>query len=171
MTNEKLLLDALKEARELVEHWGAYASQYFQEKHDLAGDLTKLDDVIRAGEKCLQPAVEPSPAQWPEGRQLQIHAGADCKPIPFEMGVTYYACQHYPPDTMRRPIRAIRAASEPGGCHMKWSVCCEDSGLKFEILVEADTEEEAIRQGKQLILEYIQTQIVGPPKWRAENRT
>lgn len=63
MTNEQLLLNALKEARELVEHWGGYASAYFQEKWDLAGDLKKLDDVISAGEKCVQPAVEPTEAQ------------------------------------------------------------------------------------------------------------
>lgn len=40
------LLAALKEARELVEDWGAYASNYMQEKHDLEGDLSRLDAVI-----------------------------------------------------------------------------------------------------------------------------
>ncbi len=37
---------ALKEARELVEDWGAYAPAYMQEKHDLEGDLSRLDAVI-----------------------------------------------------------------------------------------------------------------------------
>ena len=39
-------IDALKEARELVQHWGEYADSYFQEKWDLAGDLEKLDKMI-----------------------------------------------------------------------------------------------------------------------------
>ena len=40
------LLAALKDARELVDDWGAYASNYMQEKHDLAGDLDRLDAAI-----------------------------------------------------------------------------------------------------------------------------
>jgi len=40
------LLASLKEARELVEDWGAYAPAYMQEKHDLAGDLERLDAAI-----------------------------------------------------------------------------------------------------------------------------
>ena len=40
------LLAALKESRELVEDWGAYAPAYMQEKHDLEGDLSRLDAVI-----------------------------------------------------------------------------------------------------------------------------
>ena len=40
------LLASLKEARELVEDWGAYAPAYMQEKHDLQGDLDKLDASI-----------------------------------------------------------------------------------------------------------------------------
>lgn len=40
------LLAVLKEARELVDDWGAYASNYMQEKHDLEGDLSRLDAVI-----------------------------------------------------------------------------------------------------------------------------
>ena len=40
------LLSALKDARELVEDWGAYAPKYMQEKHDLEGDLDKLDAAI-----------------------------------------------------------------------------------------------------------------------------
>ena len=40
------LLVALKYARELVDDWGAYATAYMQEKHDLAGDLDRLDAAI-----------------------------------------------------------------------------------------------------------------------------
>ena len=36
------LREALRLAIEAVEFWAAYASPYFQEKHDLAGDLQKL---------------------------------------------------------------------------------------------------------------------------------
>ena len=43
------LLAALKYARELVDDWGAYASNYMQEKHDLAGDLDRLDAAIAKG--------------------------------------------------------------------------------------------------------------------------
>ena len=45
------LLAALKDARELVDDWGAYASNYMQEKHDLAGDLDRLDAAISKVEK------------------------------------------------------------------------------------------------------------------------
>lgn len=44
------LLSALKEARELVEDWGAYAPAYMQEKHDLEGDMNKLDAAIARAE-------------------------------------------------------------------------------------------------------------------------
>ena len=33
---------ALRFAMDAVEHWASYASPYFQEKHDLAGDLQEL---------------------------------------------------------------------------------------------------------------------------------
>ena len=45
------LLAALKYARELVDDWGAYATAYMQEKHDLAGDLDRLDAAITKAEK------------------------------------------------------------------------------------------------------------------------
>jgi benzoyl-CoA reductase/2-hydroxyglutaryl-CoA dehydratase subunit BcrC/BadD/HgdB len=43
------LRDALRLAIEAVEFWAAYASPYFQDKHDLAGDLQKLRAAM--GEK------------------------------------------------------------------------------------------------------------------------
>jgi hypothetical protein len=45
------LLVALKDAREMVDDWGAYATAYMQEKHDLAGDLDRLDAAISKVEK------------------------------------------------------------------------------------------------------------------------
>ena len=44
------LLAALKDAREMVSDWAGYASPYFQEKHDIDGDLKKLDDAITKAE-------------------------------------------------------------------------------------------------------------------------
>ena len=58
---EKALSDAarqLAEASELISEWGAYAESYFQDKHDLAGDVSMfkkyaagLDEVIRGVQK------------------------------------------------------------------------------------------------------------------------
>ena len=44
------LLAALKDAREMVSDWAGYASPYFQEKHDIDGDLKKLDEAIAKAE-------------------------------------------------------------------------------------------------------------------------
>ena len=48
------LLAALKDARELVDDWGAYAPAYMQEKHDLAGDLDRLDAAIAKADAMLE---------------------------------------------------------------------------------------------------------------------
>ena len=42
------LAEALREARAMVEDWAGYASEYFQDKHDLQGDLAKLDAALAA---------------------------------------------------------------------------------------------------------------------------
>ena len=44
------LLAALKDAREMVSGWAGYASPYFQEKHDIDGDLERLDAAITKAE-------------------------------------------------------------------------------------------------------------------------
>lgn len=44
------LRKALLEASEEVATWGAYASEYFQEKHDLAGCVAKLHAAAMAKE-------------------------------------------------------------------------------------------------------------------------
>lgn len=41
------LVEALREARDNMAAWASYASDYFQEKHDLDGDLDKIDTVLR----------------------------------------------------------------------------------------------------------------------------
>lgn len=40
------LREALVEARECVASWGGYASSYFQEKHDLEGDIARIDAAL-----------------------------------------------------------------------------------------------------------------------------
>lgn len=40
------LLEALKGAAYDVESWGAYAGEYFQTKHDLAGNVARIRAVI-----------------------------------------------------------------------------------------------------------------------------
>jgi hypothetical protein len=43
---EAELLAALKEARSDIDSWAAYASEYFKDKWDLAGDLARYDAII-----------------------------------------------------------------------------------------------------------------------------
>lgn len=45
-----VLESALADAIECVEAWSAYASDYFKDKHDLAGDLARLRAAIRRDE-------------------------------------------------------------------------------------------------------------------------
>ena len=40
------LTEALKNAREMVADWGAYASEYFREKHGLDRDIAELDAAL-----------------------------------------------------------------------------------------------------------------------------
>lgn len=40
------LIAALEDAIECVQSWGDYASDYFQRKHDLAGDIARLTAVL-----------------------------------------------------------------------------------------------------------------------------
>lgn len=39
-------VEMLREARDMVECWSGYASPYFQDKHDLAGDFAKIDAIL-----------------------------------------------------------------------------------------------------------------------------
>lgn len=41
------LQEALAEAIEEIEDWGSYASEYFQEKHDLKGRVNKLRKELK----------------------------------------------------------------------------------------------------------------------------
>lgn len=44
------LLAALKDAADSIESWAAYASEYFQTKHDLRGDIARARAAIAAAE-------------------------------------------------------------------------------------------------------------------------
>ena len=45
------LRGVIKDAREMVADWALYVSDYFTDKHDLEGDLKKLDDKIANNER------------------------------------------------------------------------------------------------------------------------
>ena len=45
------LEQALIEAIDMVEWWGAYASDYFKDKHNLAGDIAELRAALAPGAK------------------------------------------------------------------------------------------------------------------------
>ena len=51
---------ALVDAKEAVQSWGAYADSYFQEKHDLAGDIAAIDAILKGGEE----GGEAKPVNW-----------------------------------------------------------------------------------------------------------
>jgi hypothetical protein len=44
------LLQALKDATDAIEHWGAYASDYFQQKWDLQSDINAARAAIGRAE-------------------------------------------------------------------------------------------------------------------------
>lgn len=43
---QAVLVEALEEARDEVVGWAAYASEYFQQKHNLKGYVEKLDATL-----------------------------------------------------------------------------------------------------------------------------
>lgn len=45
------LVEVLREARDAIEDWAGYVSEYFREKHDLDGDLAKIDILLREQEE------------------------------------------------------------------------------------------------------------------------
>ena len=45
------LLEALKEAADEIADWGLYASEYFQNKHDLQGAINKARAAIAKAEE------------------------------------------------------------------------------------------------------------------------
>ena len=52
-------------ARGSIEDWGGYASEYFQNKHDLKGDISKVDKAITSLRQAIEQAEkqEPKPCQ------------------------------------------------------------------------------------------------------------
>jgi hypothetical protein len=45
------LLQALKDATDAIEHWGAYASDFFQQKWDLQSDINAARAAIARAER------------------------------------------------------------------------------------------------------------------------
>jgi hypothetical protein len=45
------LLAALRDAREMLVDWSAYASEYYKIKHDYASDLDRIDAAIEKATK------------------------------------------------------------------------------------------------------------------------
>jgi len=56
MTKEalRLALEALENASNAIESWGSYASEYFQEKHDLQVDINNTQQAITAIKAALE---------------------------------------------------------------------------------------------------------------------
>jgi hypothetical protein len=44
----------LVDAIECVDHWAEYADKYFQEKHDLTGDLARLRGYLPSAPRALK---------------------------------------------------------------------------------------------------------------------
>lgn len=48
------LVRALEDAKEMIEDWSGYASEYFRDKHDLAGDLERIEQIIRSAKQEIK---------------------------------------------------------------------------------------------------------------------
>jgi hypothetical protein len=52
-------VEALEEARDDLIAWGAYASDYFKDKHDFDGDVARIDAAIATARAALEaPTVD-----------------------------------------------------------------------------------------------------------------
>ena len=55
----RLALEALENASNAIESWGSYASEYFQDKHDLQVDINNTQQAITAIKAALEAKDEP----------------------------------------------------------------------------------------------------------------
>jgi len=60
----KQALTALEKAREAVEDWSKYASEYFQSKHGIDADLASIDTEIAALRTAIEQAEQAQPRAW-----------------------------------------------------------------------------------------------------------
>lgn len=117
-------VSALIEAREEVESWAAYASPYFQDKHDLAGVLAKIDGQIAAATQA-PPAAVSLPAPLP--------------PAPDTMNLT--EAQREIEDAFRRGWNSCRATvmqAQPAAAVPDCGACPGDGSMCPKVCRHAD---------------------------------
>jgi hypothetical protein len=77
MTNTNLrdlirrLADALHDAADDVEGWGNYASSYFQEKHDLPGNVARIHAIADEARAYLAATAEPQISEEENERRFR----------------------------------------------------------------------------------------------------
>jgi hypothetical protein len=111
----EMALEALKQAKDAVSDWGSYASDYFQKKHDLQGDLDAIqaqitairaalaeqsdDKAVRYGCHCdLEPHMEPDGCVLDDGRPW------DCV-YARRPGATKEGCEYWKPIVIAARIK------------------------------------------------------------------
>ena len=62
----RLALEALESASNAIESWGSYASEYFQDKHDLQVDINNTQQAITAIKAALEAKDEPVAWMYPD---------------------------------------------------------------------------------------------------------
>jgi hypothetical protein len=69
----KQALEALEFARLSIDEWSGYASDYFQNKYDLKGDMAEVEQAITA----LRTAIEQAEKQEPVGEVMNDRGEVD----------------------------------------------------------------------------------------------
>jgi hypothetical protein len=65
------LADALHDAADDVEGWGNYASSYFQEKHDLPGNVARIHAMADEARAYLAATTEPPISEQENERRFK----------------------------------------------------------------------------------------------------
>jgi hypothetical protein len=88
----EMALEALKQAKDRVADWGAYASNYFQTKNDLQGDLDEIQAQITALRQALaQPEQEPIGWMTPSGEGFRFRFEPPTNDVPLGWTPIYTA--------------------------------------------------------------------------------
>jgi hypothetical protein len=67
----KRLADALHDAADDVEGWGNYASSYFQEKHDLSGNVARVHAQAEEARAYLSAVAQPQISEEENERRFR----------------------------------------------------------------------------------------------------